>query len=316
MRALPVIILLGGWLTQTAHAADAQDWLQRLADAEQRQSFQGTFVYERNGSFSTHQVWHQVRPGGEVRERLLQLDGPAQEVLRVNGRTQCVTGALSDQMADGQAWPARALDARQLSEWYDLKVAGESRVAGRSATVLTLTPRDQHRYGFELHLDRDTGLPLKSLLLSDRAHLLERLQFTRVDTASAIDDADLQPSAACKAVRSSEAATDAPARWRSDWLPPGFSLTSAQERRSPASSEAVSSLLYSDGLARFSVFLEPLHGTVVEDARSQLGPTVMVSKRISTAEGDVMVTVVGEIPLGTAERVALSMRAAEATAAQ
>lgn len=40
-----------------------------------------------------------------------------------------------------------------------------------------------------------------------------------------------------------------------------------------------------------------------------MGPTVAVSKRISTADGDVMVTVVGEVPLGTAERVALSMRA-------
>lgn len=316
MRALPLFILLGGWLTQSAHAADAQDWLQRLADAEQRQSFQGTFVYERNGSFSTHQVWHQVQQGGEVRERLLQLDGPAQEVVRINGRTQCVSGSLSDQMSDGQAWPARGLDAKQLSEWYDLRLAGESRVAGRPAVVLTLAPRDQHRYGFELHLDRDTGLPLKSLLLSDKGQLLERFQFTRIDTAGTLADTDLQPGAACKAVRVSEVQSEKPALWRSEWLPPGFSLTSAQERRSPASSDSVSSLLYSDGLARFSVFLEPLHGAVVEDARSQLGPTVMVSKRVSTADGDVMVTVVGEIPLGTAERVALSMRAAEASATQ
>lgn len=316
MRALPVFILLGGWLAQPALAADAQDWLQRLADAEQHQSFQGTFVYERNGSFSTHEIWHQVQQGGEVRERLLQLDGPAQEVVRVNGRAQCVGGSLSTQLVDGQTWPARALDAKQLAEWYDLRLAGESRVAGRPAMVLTLTPRDQHRYGFELHLDRDTGLPLKSLLLGDKGQLLERFQFARLDTSTSPADADLQPSSSCKAVRPSEAQADKPAQWRSDWLPPGFSLTSAQERRSPVSSDPVSSLLYSDGLARFSVFLEPLHGAVVEDARSQLGPTVMVSKRVSTADGDVMVTVVGEIPLGTAERVALSMRAAGATATQ
>ncbi|MCO6055184.1 MucB/RseB C-terminal domain-containing protein [Pseudomonas sp. MOB-449] len=315
MRALPLFILLGGWLTQSA-AADAQDWLQRLADAEQRQSFQGTFVYERNGSFSTHEVWHRVQQGGEVRERLLQLDGPAQEVLRVNGRTQCVSGALSDQMADGQVWPARGLDAKQLSEWYDLRLAGESRVAGRPAVVLTLAPRDQHRYGFELHLDRDTGLPLKSLLLGEKGQLLERFQFTRIALANDLADTALQPSSACQAVRAAETQGEKPAHWRSEWLPPGFSLTSAQERRSPASSESVASLLYSDGLARFSVFLEPLHGAVVEDARSQLGPTVMVSKRVSTPNGDVMVTVVGEIPLGTAERVALSMRAVEATATQ
>ncbi|MCZ4238267.1 MucB/RseB C-terminal domain-containing protein, partial [Staphylococcus equorum] len=41
---------------------------------------------------------------------------------------------------------------------------------------------------------------------------------------------------------------------------------------------------------------------------SQMGPTVAVSKRITAPGGDVMVTVVGEIPLGTAERIALSMR--------
>ena len=35
-----------------------------------------------------------------------------------------------------------------------------------------------------------------------------------------------------------------------------------------------------------------------------------VSRRLKTADGGVMVAVVGEIPLGTAERVALSMRSA------
>ena len=55
---------------------------------------------------------------------------------------------------------------------------------------------------------------------------------------------------------------------------------------------------------------------MVEDARSQMGPTVAVSKRISTAGGDVMVTVIGEIPLGTAERIALSMRSGADQASQ
>lgn len=46
---------------------------------------------------------------------------------------------------------------------------------------------------------------------------------------------------------------------------------------------------------------------MVGDARSQLGPTVVVSKRLQTDDGGQMVTVVGEVPLGTAERVALSI---------
>lgn len=315
MRFIPFTFLLfGGWWVSPASAAEAQDWLHRLMEAERSQSFQGTFVYERNGSFSTHSIWHRVEEGGVVRERLLQLDGPAQEVLRIDGHAQCVSGTLADQVADSQAWPARELNVEQLAEWYELRVIGESRVAGRGAVVLALLPRDQHRYGVELHLDRDSGLPLKSLLLNDKGQLLERFQFTRLDTASVPADAALQPGEGCRPVRVAESKATAAEKWRSDWLPPGFTLSTVSQRRSPASEESVAWLVYDDGLARFSVFLEPLHGASVEDARSQLGPTVAVSRRLSTSDGDVMVTVVGEIPLGTAERVALSMRAAETRA--
>ena len=49
--------------------------------------------------------------------------------------------------------------------------------------------------------------------------------------------------------------------------------------------------MYDDGLARFSVFLEPLNGAVVTDTRTQLGPTVAVSRRLTTPDGEMMVTV-------------------------
>lgn len=307
MRAIP-LYLLGGLLALPVQAAEVQDLLGRLAAAERQQSFQGTFIYERNGSFSTHAVWHRVEEGGDVRERLLQLDGPAQEVLKVDGQAQCVTGALADQVSEGQAWPARQLDAEQLSNWYDIRVAGQSRIANRAADVLVLAPKDQHRYGFELHLDRETGLPLKSLLLNERGQLLERFQFAQLDTTAPAESA-MQPSSGCLPVRFRQAESMAEGSWRSDWLPPGFTLTTAQLRHGPSPDDSVTYLMYGDGLARFSVFLEPLKGSVVEDARSQLGPTVAVSRRMSTDSGDVMVTVVGEIPMGTAERIALSMRA-------
>jgi len=170
MRFIPVICLLfGSWLALPVVAAEAQDWLERLADAGQSQSFQGTFVYERNGSFSTHRIWHRVDETGVVRERLMQLDGVEQEVLRVDGSTECVSGTLADQLGDQQAWSAHALDSQRLLESYDLRIIGKSRVAGHAAVVLALSPRDQHRYGVELHLDQESALPLKSLLLGKRS---------------------------------------------------------------------------------------------------------------------------------------------------
>lgn len=311
MRAIPLLsLLLSGWFVVPAHADEAQDWLIRLGQAEQQQSFHGTFVYERNGSFSTHNIWHRVQ-NGQVRERLLQLDGSAQEVVRIDGHTQCVSGTLIAGLGSSPNAAARPLDPKKLKNWYELAVVGKSRVAGRDAVIVSLTPRDQHRYGFELHLDKQTGLPLKSLLLNDKGQLLERFQFTSLDTDNVPTDKDLLADADCKVITldsDKASAVKTAQMWHSDWLPPGFELTSSTSHKDPQTKAQVTSLMYDDGLARFSVFLEPLNGATVTDTRTQLGPTVAVSRRLTTPEGEIMVTVVGEIPIGTAERIALSMR--------
>lgn len=321
MRALPLLsLLLGSCMAVPALAAnsspEASEWLGRLARAEQEQSYQGSFVYERNGSFSSHDIWHRVQDG-QVSERLLQLDGAAQEIVRVDGKVQCVSGSLVSGVGTPPDSAPRVLDPLKLMSWYDLAVAGRSRVAGRDAVIVTLSPRDQHRYAFELHLDRRSGLPLRSLMLNDKGQLLERFQMTRLDTDDQPSDDDLRASAACKPIeRVAATSSEAAAGWRSDWLPPGFELINSSVRRDPARNSTVSSLMYDDGLARFSVFLEPVKDDAGTDTRAQLGPTVAVSRHLNTPKGKVMVTVVGEIPLGTAERVALSMRAQDAQASQ
>ncbi len=321
MRALPLIpLLLSGCLTLPAYAAnsstEAADWLNRLARAEQEQSYQGTFVYERNGSFSTHDIWHRVQ-NGKVSERLLQLDGPAQEVVRVDGQTQCVSGSLVAGVGNATQSSARVLDPLKLMSWYDLSVAGQSRVAGRDVVIVTLRPRDQHRYAFELHLDKETALPLKSLLINEKEQLLERFQFTRLDTRDIPDDAELKASTNCRPLAPTTGqVNEAVAGWRSDWLPPGFELVNSSVRKDADGKHSVSSLMYDDGLARFSVFLEALDSGSGFDTRTQLGPTVAVSRQLTTPKGEMMVTVVGEIPIGTAEHVALSMRPQDAQAGQ
>ncbi|KTC64452.1 RNA polymerase subunit sigma [Pseudomonas fluorescens ABAC62] len=310
MRAISLLtLLLSGWFALPAHADEAQGWLSRLGRAEQQQSFNGTFVYERNGSFSTHAIWHRVQ-NGQVRERLLQLDGSAQETVRVNGRSQCMSGAPDAGLGTSGSDPSRTLDPQKLNQFYELAVIGKSRVAGRNAVIVSITPRDQYRYGFELHLDRETALPLKSLLLNDQEHLLERFQFTRLNTSTVPSDRDLQPSKECLSIAADTKLRDIEPteNWHLEWLPPGFQLTNSGARKDARTQTTVDSLMYGDGLARFSVFLEPVSDAGVNEARTQLGPTVAVSRRLNTVDGDMMVTVVGEIPIGTAERIALSVR--------
>jgi sigma-E factor negative regulatory protein RseB len=233
--------------------------------------------------------------------------------------TQCVSGALEAGVSNLPDPAAKAFDVKMLSALYDMKTVGTSRVAGRPATIVAMTPKDQHRYGIELHLDNETGLPLKSLLLSEKGQLLERFQFTEFDTADIPGDQVLQPSADCKPVEAMKAKADTsgkPVPWRSEWTPPGFELTDSASRMDPAAKVLVSSLMYDDGLSSFSVFIEPVTAAAITDIRTQLGPTVAVSRRLNTPKGDAMVTVVGEIPMGTAERIALSIRSSDAQASK
>lgn len=65
----------------------------------------------------------------------------------------------------------------------------------------------------------------------------------------------------------------------------------------PQNKSTVSSLMYDDGQARFSVFLGSLDGGTVTETHAQ---------------GRDDVSVVGEIPIGTAERITLSMRSQDA----
>ncbi|RMM33177.1 Sigma E regulatory protein, MucB/RseB [Pseudomonas amygdali pv. lachrymans] len=248
---------------------------------------------------------------------MLQLDGSAQEVLRVDGLTQCVSGTLEAGVANPADSSARAFDVKRLSSWYDIKIVGKSRVAGRQATIVALSPKDQHRYGLELHLDNETGLVLKSLLLSEKGQLLERFQFTDLDTAGVLSEQMLKTSADCKPVSVLKAKPEpsiSAVAWHSDWLPPGFEVSSSGVRKDSSTQSSVTHLMYGDGLARFSVFIEAVKGGASSDIRTQLGPTVAVSRRLTTPQGDMMVTVVGEIPMGTAERIALSMRNDESPA--
>lgn len=307
MRFIWLGLALAGGVATPALGSEAHDWLGRFATAEQRQSFSGIFTYGLAGGFSSHAIWHQV-DNGQVQERIVRLDGAPAEALRVGGRLQCASDEFVARVASGNGWRSSRLDPSWLEAGYELTLKGESRVAGRPARILSILPRDQHRYGVELYLDRATALPLKAVMLDDSGALLERYQYARFEP-SPVPAEELRPSPECVRV-AAERVGESAARfgWRSDWLPPGFRSLEAGVQPAPVGEGEVEWAGFGDGLARFSVFIERLGGGFVPDQRTQVGPTVAVSKRLTTASGEVMVTVVGEIPLGTAERIALSMR--------
>lgn len=299
-----------------AQSAPAEQWLQRLQSADAVQGYQGTFVYERKGAFSTHQIWRQVNAKGQLLERFLQLNGPAHEVVRIDKRVTCVSPTLAGELPVVDIWPVSLVKPQDLQQWYDVHELGESRVAGHIASVLLFSPRDQHRYAVELHIDQATAIPLKTLLLNDQGQLLERLEFVQFQASpsqslTTAEQVTVTPSAECLPITDANQldAEEVSVDWTVDWTPPGFVLLKSFYKQPSDNTNGVLSQVYSDGLASFSVFFENIDNLDVEGGRRQLGPTAVVSRKAEQGAKTVMVTVIGEIPLGSAERIALSMQA-------
>ena len=123
-----MVILKRGWgcsylaallISPAALANDAGSWLQRMSEATDQVSYKGAFVYERSGSFSTHQVWHRAAEN-VVTERLLQADGEPHEWVRRDGHVQCASAYSA-----GPVWDATTQsspDSELLEQWYSLEV--------------------------------------------------------------------------------------------------------------------------------------------------------------------------------------------------
>ena len=296
------VLLVGG------RAVSAQPLGQQLLlwqQLQERASYHGSFVYERKGVFSTHEVWRQAAADGNYRERFLRLNGSRLEALRHNGQLACMVHARPGALLGGPAEPAlplNRLDLERLETGYHTEHIGRGRVAAREAAILLFTPRDIHRYPLEVHFDLDTGVVLKSLLLNEEGELLERFQFVSFTVGEQPDDA-LQVEG-CQSVLAGARLKDAPALgWQAAWVPDGFVPVSERLQEQGGTS----SRLFFDGLAHFSIFVTQTERGAMDLEHRQLGPTVVISRPMEQDTLHYMVTVLGEIPPATAQRIALSV---------
>ncbi len=306
--------LAGCLISAVVSADEAQDWLSRMTEASRELSFRGAFVYERTGSFTTHQIWRSAGSDG-VTERLVQSDGPAQEWLRRDGRLVCSSTAGTGLNPHEASQPVDELELLLAS--YAPRVIGATRVAARPVTVLAVEPRDAHRYAYELYLDSETGLLLKSLMLGDRGTLMERFQFAWLEMGS-MSDGLLETDTDCVPMERARAGGDRVGdAWQPAWVPQGFRMQSEASETAPGSNTPTLSRTYTDGLARFSLFVDKLDDMQrAEDVRAQVGPTVAVSRKLTMPDGAFLATLVGEIPAATAERILASLMPMQTEAQQ
>lgn len=307
-------LLLLAWALPLQAAQDAGPWLQRMSEAFREQSYVGTFVYAHGDQMSTLRVLH---AGGAVeREKVIEMEGGMREVLRVGDLVSCRlpeadTGKSGYCPHTGPFSRAFFEDLDRVRENYHLRLAGSDRVAGRDAIAVAIEPRDAHRYAYQLWLDRDSAMLLRCLLRNDQGRVLERFQFTELEIGVTIPESEFRLGEGETTHHHLDTANtlqpvEEAGHWRVSWIPPGFSPV----RALPAHAARSGARLFTDGLARVSVFVERLEERVAGET-SRMGATVAVSRVVRHGGSDWLVTVVGEVPEATARRIAESVQLAD-----
>jgi sigma-E factor negative regulatory protein RseB len=304
-----------------AGADDPHQWLDDMNRAFSELSYDGIFSYFSGQDLASLRVVHMVVDGVQ-RERLVHLNGAPREIVRRGEEVACIVmpgDALLELEESIPSGPfARAFVRRydRISENYGLSFYGEDRVADRTAVRLAVTPRDGHRFGYRLWLDKETRLLLRSDLVDAEGNRLEIFQFNQIRFDDAVDESLLEPedkdghlvNHLTLATKHPEPVSEQNLAWEARWLPGGFRMAAADIRRAPSSLKAVNTIMYSDGLAAFSLFIEDLPESGATPMVSRNGATVAVSHVVDGAGDDRhLVTLVGEIPVHTAQRIVRSV---------
>lgn len=295
-----VLLLCLALAAGMARAEDPLTMLQRIAEGSRQLTYSGTFVYRSGQRVDTSRIAHSVKDGVEI-ERIEALDGSPREVLRSGSEVKCFFPdeklLIVENRASQRGFPALLpTGLGSLPEYYMIRENGTARVAGVQSRALRLEPRDALRYGHEFWMDHASGLLLKANLIGERGETLESFTFTQVNIGGPLEPGALAPRfqgerVRVQQVRTSDLKGDDMA-WAFRNMLPGFrKLGMVKRQLAPDQPESLH-VVFSDGLASISVFIESGGMGGETDAVASMGPVNIYRRQL----GEHRLVVMGEVP--------------------
>jgi sigma-E factor negative regulatory protein RseB len=189
-----------------------------------------------------------------------------------------------------------------LARHYDISLGETQRIAGLECQTVVLQPKDDLRYGYRFYADVKSGMLMRADTVDAAGKSVETLMFTQFAPGNVTPDM-VRPRHEGRKWRIEDAGA-APAQlagWGLAAELPGFHKVTELKRRL-GESRPVGQMVFSDGLAAVSVFIEPLEA---RPDRAATGLASMGAINIYTREvANHMITVVGEAPAVSVQRIA------------
>ena len=293
---------------ETGHNGEAIDWLVRMAQSAQVLNYGGVFTFSHDGKSETSRIIHLNDSSGE-RGKVEALDGPPREIIRENNQIACYlpdSHLVKLDRVEGRHFFPSLLSGSpsQLREWYNVSYAGVDRVAGRECQLIRLEPKDGMRFAYRLCADNQTGLMLRAALEDGSKGVLQQFAFSQFESDTPVDGARVRPSwsGAGWVWDRSGLNQDAEVTWTVGNPPPGFRKVLELHRPADAHGTPLTQLVYTDGIAAVSLFIETARSGSAGNSESRRGAMSFFSSRV----GDQQVTAIGEVPPATVAQMVRS----------
>ena len=292
--------------------------LVKMKQAQYELNYQGTFVFKHGEKLDAMQIMH-GHVDGKVKQRIVSLNDVAREVIRDGELVKCiwpkkrlvVVGPTSSYNGMPTIVPK---DLSNVSDVYQIHSTDFNQIAGKTCQLVSITPTDSYRYGYEFCIQPQTGMLLRSKIIDTKKNkVLEEMLFTEVNYMSSsealIFDSkyDLSNFKWKKSFVSEFKSIHkdiSPQRLKISQLPQDFVLMDTSQRKIKMSAKPVRHMVFSDSIASVSIFISESGGK--DRLKTRLTGRGAINAFTKSNER-YKITVLGEVPSETVELIGASV---------
>jgi len=346
LKVISIVFVMTFSNTSFADESKAQALLDKMSNALRTLNYQGRFMYVVGGEMSSFQIEHAIIKGKE-HERLVFLNHKQQEVVRVGHDVFCIhpgnyllrqheevsTNPFADKLSKFN---------KGIYENYQVILENNHIVAGRITNKIIFKSKDNNRYDHALWIDQESNLLLKADVSDPTLGALESFEYVQIEIGKEIPVSvfshknylqhtpkHFEPESLLHTENGKEKIENNTEntvnnvvsignhQWRTSWVPDGFIYSGKTQHTLKADAvnkenQSVDMLMYTDGLAAITIFIETIDKVSRFNESSQKGAVSVYSSSYSPSSStsvkmpqqNFMITVIGEVQLKTLERIA------------
>ncbi|OKP04013.1 sigma-E factor regulatory protein RseB [Xenorhabdus eapokensis] len=295
-------------LKASAQQSNAEALLQDMSKAVQTLDYELGFIILAQQFLVPLRYRHAII-NGQVIAQIIQMDGSRREIIQRGDQISYYEPGLDSFSIRGSHIvdyfpPIIFADFAHLRKFYRFIDAGSTNIGDHPVNFVRIIAKDKSRYNYNLLIDEKNHLPLLiDLLDKDNKTVIEQFRVVSLTVNDYIKtELNVMTGLKLPPMLLIPSADKLKFNWLTGKMPDGFKEISRNSQKL-SETEWLESVIYSDGLFNFSVNVVNSDKKIVDEQPFRQGRRTVYT----LARGKNSITVIGELPFATAERIAASV---------